>query len=48
MNPEEREIHPRIAFKRLMSRFEEPQETEGFEEVVKVDFKVCPLVCESL
>ncbi len=40
MNPEQRGIFPRIPFRKLVKAFEEPQEIEGFGEIVKVDFQV--------
>ncbi|OCK74810.1 putative DNA 3'-phosphatase Tpp1 [Lepidopterella palustris CBS 459.81] len=39
MNPERRIIFPRIPFRKLISQFEEPKKSEGFEEVIKVDFE---------
>ncbi|KAF2465858.1 PNK3P-domain-containing protein [Lindgomyces ingoldianus] len=36
---EQRKVFPRTRFKDIISRFSEPQNTEGFEEVVKLDFE---------
>lgn len=40
MNPEQRTMLPRVAFAGFASRFREPVLKEGFEEIIKVDFKV--------
>jgi len=32
---------PRIAFTGFASRYKEPQLSEGFQDIVKVDFTVC-------
>ena len=39
-NPEKRSILPYAAFAGFASRFKEPKLTEGFEDIVKVDFEV--------
>lgn len=44
MNFEEREIFPRIAFRKLQASFQRPQINEGFVEVVDVDFEVSILI----
>lgn len=38
MNPEQRESLPKLAFNSFNSKFKEPKEKEGFEDVVRVDF----------
>lgn len=39
MNPEKRNILPKLAFTGFASRYREPKLSEGFEEIVKIDFK---------
>ena len=39
-NPENRSILPHSAFVGFASRFKEPKVTEGFQDVVKVEFQV--------
>ncbi|KEZ44702.1 hypothetical protein SAPIO_CDS2785 [Scedosporium apiospermum] len=39
MNPERREALPKLAFNSFMSRFKQPQEKEGFEDIVEVEFR---------
>jgi bifunctional polynucleotide phosphatase/kinase len=39
MNPEQRTILPAVAFRGYTSRFEEPQLTEGFKDIVTVPFQ---------
>ena len=39
-NPEKRTILPHSAFVGFTSRFKEPKVTEGFQDVVKVEFQV--------
>ena len=39
LNPEKREILPHSAFSFYRSRFKEPQITEGFQDIVRVDFR---------
>ena len=41
MNPESRKLLPRVAFTSFAARFREPTVKEGFEDIIKVDFKVC-------
>ncbi|KAF1991288.1 DNA kinase/phosphatase Pnk1 [Aulographum hederae CBS 113979] len=38
MNPEKRTMLPKVAFTSFTSRYKEPALTEGFEDIVKVDF----------
>lgn len=38
-NPERRIMLPGLAFDSYTKRFEEPQEKEGFEEVIRVPFR---------
>ena len=39
-NPEKRAILPRSAFFSFASRFQEPNEQEGFEEIITIRFQV--------
>ncbi|KAF2235109.1 PNK3P-domain-containing protein [Viridothelium virens] len=39
MNPEQRSILPKMAFTGFMSRYREPTLKEGFQEIIKTDFK---------
>ena len=39
MNPGGRAGLPKLAFNGFASRFKEPKSTEGFKEVVEVEFK---------
>jgi len=41
MNPENRSILPGVAIAGFFSRYREPTTKEGFEEITKVDFRVC-------
>jgi bifunctional polynucleotide phosphatase/kinase len=41
VNPDKREMLPKIAFTGYTSRFEEPKEEEGFVKVETVEFEVC-------
>ena len=43
MNPEKREMLPKMAFTGFLSRYREPTLKEGFRDITKVDFKVCGL-----
>ena len=47
MNPEKREQLPKIAFVSFASRFQAPKLTEGFEEILVVDFMVSISTTES-
>ncbi|KAF2266661.1 PNK3P-domain-containing protein [Lojkania enalia] len=38
-NPENRSILPKLAFTSFASRYREPKASEGFEDVIKVDFE---------
>jgi len=38
MNPESREILPQLAFNNFNAKFQEPKVSEGFEEVITIDF----------
>ncbi|KAF2454820.1 polynucleotide kinase 3 phosphatase-domain-containing protein [Lineolata rhizophorae] len=38
MNWEDRPVSPRIPFKMLVAQFQEPQVSEGFDEIIKLDF----------
>ncbi|KAK1833920.1 PNK3P-domain-containing protein [Podospora conica] len=38
LNPEDRTILPRLAFSGFTSRFKEPKLSEGFQDIVEVDF----------
>lgn len=40
MNPEKRVMLPVAAFRGFVSRFQEPTNEEGFQEILKVDFEV--------
>jgi len=40
MNPENRKIFPRIPFRKLEARFTRPQISEGFDEIIDVNFQV--------
>jgi bifunctional polynucleotide phosphatase/kinase len=46
MNPEKRTILPSVAFSGFKGRFEEPKVEEGFEDIVKIDFTVCAILCK--
>ncbi len=39
MNPESRQSLPKLAFNGFASRFKEPKEKEGFQDIVEVEFK---------
>ena len=39
-NPEKRSILPHSAFTSFSSRFKEPKVKEGFQDIIKVDFRV--------
>lgn len=39
-NPEQRSILPHSAFASFASRFKEPSEKEGFQDIIIVDFQV--------
>ncbi|KAL7921370.1 PNK3P domain-containing protein [Trichoderma austrokoningii] len=39
LNPEARQILPKLAFTGFLSRFKEPKEKEGFQDVTEVKFK---------
>ncbi|KAH8882364.1 PNK3P-domain-containing protein [Thozetella sp. PMI_491] len=39
LNPESRQILPRLAFNSFTSRFKEPKAKEGFQDVVEVEFE---------
>ncbi|KAF2704765.1 PNK3P-domain-containing protein [Pleomassaria siparia CBS 279.74] len=38
-NPEKRSLLPRLAFTGFASRYREPKDTEGFQDIVKIDFE---------
>lgn len=40
-NPEKRTMLPKMAFTGFASRYREPKIEEGFQDVTKIDFKVC-------
>jgi len=40
MNPDGRGIFSRISFLKLMSEFEKPQMSEGFAQVINLNFHV--------
>lgn len=40
MNPESRTILPKMAFTGFASRYREPTEDEGFQDITKVNFQV--------
>ncbi|KAL9108652.1 MAG: hypothetical protein Q9227_006598 [Pyrenula ochraceoflavens] len=40
MNPEKRAILPPMAFRGFAARYQEPTVKEGFQDIIKVDFKV--------
>ena len=40
-NPEKRTVLPYAAFTGFASRFKEPKLTEGFQDILKVEFEVC-------
>ena len=40
MNPEHRMLLPKTAFLGFAKRYSEPQVSEGFQDIVKVDFEV--------
>jgi hypothetical protein len=42
MNPEKRTILPSMAFRGFTSRYKPPQLSEGFQDITKVAFRVCP------
>ena len=44
MNPENRKLLPRIAFTSFSARFREPTLKEGFDDIIKIDFKVKPVM----
>ncbi|KAK0611859.1 polynucleotide kinase 3 phosphatase-domain-containing protein [Immersiella caudata] len=39
LNPEDRQSLPKIAFNGFASRFKEPKDKEGFQDIVEVEFK---------
>jgi bifunctional polynucleotide phosphatase/kinase len=39
LNPESREILPQLAFNSFASRYREPSLDEGFQDIVRVDFR---------
>lgn len=39
LNPEDRQSLPKLAFNSFASRFKEPKEKEGFEDIIEVEFK---------
>jgi hypothetical protein len=41
MNPEKRAMLPKMAFTGFAARYREPSAGEGFQDITKVDFKVC-------
>ena len=41
MNPEKRTMLPKMAFTGFAARYREPRVEEGFQDITKVDFKVC-------
>ena len=41
MNPEKRAMLPNMAFTGFAARYREPSAGEGFQDITKVDFKVC-------
>lgn len=43
MNPEKRQMLPKIAFTGFASRYREPRVEEGFQDITKVDFEVSPI-----
>lgn len=47
-NPEKRSILPHSAFAGFAARFKEPSIEEGFQDVTRVDFKVCISLADSL
>ena len=40
MNPEKRSILPHSAFSSFAARYREPKATEGFQDIVRIDFQV--------
>lgn len=40
-NPESRTLLPKPAFIGFASRYREPELSEGFSEIIKLDFEVC-------
>lgn len=40
MNPEKRDMLPKVAFAGFSSRYREPTVKEGFQDIVKVNFEV--------
>jgi hypothetical protein len=42
MNPEKRTILPSIAFRGFASRYQRPEQSDGFQDITEVGFKVCP------
>ncbi len=47
-NPEKRSILPHSALSSFASRFKEPRNTEGFEDVMTTEFQVRDLHCSLL
>lgn len=47
LDPEQKQIYPRIPFLALVSCLEDPRLDEGFEDITKIDFEV-GLICSSL
>ena len=41
MNPEKRALLPKMAFSGFAARYREPSAAEGFQDITRVDFKVC-------
>jgi hypothetical protein len=41
MNPEKRTILPALAFRSFTSRYQKPTLSEGFQDIIEWDFKVC-------
>ena len=39
MNPEKREALPKLAFNSFASKFKQPQEKEGFQDITEVEFR---------
>ena len=39
LNPESRELLPKLAFSMFKSRYKDPRLEEGFDEIVPVEFK---------
>lgn len=40
LNPEKRSILPHSAFSSFAARYREPEVTEGFQDIVRIDFQV--------